>query len=97
MGEQQLINKKGVCVLLAADHLFQAVLVREGPEVGLDDPAAAEAQHEVKRGLLLDVVVGQGAVILQLLPCKDEALLVRRQRRSIAKANVGYDSLAFFL
>ena len=29
-------------------------------------------------GLLLDVVVGQGAVILQLLSGEDEALLVRR-------------------
>ena len=29
-------------------------------------------------GLLLDVVVGQGAAILQLLAGEDEALLVRR-------------------
>jgi hypothetical protein len=32
----------------------------------------------VERGLLLDVVVGQGAAILQLLAGEDEALLVRR-------------------
>jgi len=32
----------------------------------------------VKRGLLLDTIVGQGAAILQLLPCEDEALLVWR-------------------
>jgi hypothetical protein len=31
----------------------------------------------VQRGLLLDVVVGQGAAILQLLAGKDQALLVR--------------------
>jgi hypothetical protein len=31
----------------------------------------------VQRGLLLDVVVGQGAAILQLLASKDQALLVR--------------------
>ena len=53
-------------------------------EVGLEvlgvltSAAAAEAQHQVKRRLLLDVVVGQSAAILQLLPREDEALLVRR-------------------
>jgi hypothetical protein len=31
----------------------------------------------VQRGLLLDVVVGQGAAVLQLLARKDQALLVR--------------------
>uniref|UniRef100_A0A453IGJ0 Uncharacterized protein n=1 Tax=Aegilops tauschii subsp. strangulata TaxID=200361 RepID=A0A453IGJ0_AEGTS len=48
-------------------------------EVGLDHAAAAaEAKHEVERGLLLDVVVGEGAAVVQLLPREDEALLVRR-------------------
>ena len=40
--------------------------------------AAAEAEDEVKRGLLLDVVVGEGAAVLQLLTGEDQALLVRR-------------------
>jgi streptomycin 6-kinase len=40
--------------------------------------ATAEAQDEVERGLLLDVVVRQGAAVLQLLAGEDEALLVRR-------------------
>ena len=45
---------------------------------GLDKDlhAAAQAQHQVQRALLLDVVVGQGAPILQLLARKDQALLV---------------------
>jgi hypothetical protein len=30
----------------------------------------------VKRGLLLDVVVGEGVAILKLLPGKDQALLL---------------------
>ena len=38
--------------------------------------AAAQAQHEVKGGLLLDVVVLQSAPILELFAGKDEALLV---------------------
>ena len=40
--------------------------------------AATEAEDEVKRGLLLDVVVGEGASVLKLLAGEDEALLVRR-------------------
>ena len=40
--------------------------------------AAAQAQHQVQGGLLLDVVVAQRAPVLQLLARKDEALLVGR-------------------
>ena len=36
----------------------------------------AQAQDEVEGALLLDVVVGEGAAILELLAGKDEALLV---------------------
>ena len=39
--------------------------------------AASEAEHEVESGLLLDVVVGEGAAVLELLSGEDEALLVR--------------------
>jgi len=46
---------------------------------GLDEDlhATAEAQDEVKSGLLLDVVVGEGAAILKLLSSEDKTLLVR--------------------
>ncbi|CAN1187449.1 hypothetical protein LINPERPRIM_LOCUS31849 [Linum perenne] len=40
--------------------------------------ATAKAEHQVKRRLLLDVVVGQSAPVLQLLPGEDQTLLVRR-------------------
>jgi hypothetical protein len=64
-------------VALAA-HLGLA-LVRAGEhlERRLDD-AAAQTQHQVQRRLLLDVVVGQRAAVLQLLARKDQPLLVRR-------------------
>jgi hypothetical protein len=39
--------------------------------------AAAQTQHEVQSRLLLDVVVGQRAPVLQLLAGEDEALLIR--------------------
>ena len=38
--------------------------------------ATAEAEHEVERGLLLDVVVRQRAAVFELLSREDEALLV---------------------
>ena len=38
--------------------------------------ASTQAQHQVKSGLLLDVVVCQGATILKLLAGKDQTLLV---------------------
>src|SRR3546814_13738442 len=43
---------------------------------GLDDDlhSTAQAEHQVEGGLLLDVVVRQGAAVLQLLACEDEAL-----------------------
>lgn len=46
---------------------------------GLDEDlhASAQAQHQVQRGFLLDVVVGQSTTIIQLLSGKDQALLVR--------------------
>ncbi len=39
---------------------------------------STQAQHQVQRALLLDVVVGECATILQLLAREDEALLVWR-------------------
>jgi hypothetical protein len=55
-------NLASVC-LLAADHLVDVVLVREGQKGWRDPPAevgaAEEAKLQVKHGLLLDGVVGQ--------------------------------------
>ena len=38
--------------------------------------ATSEAEHQVERGLLLDVVVTQRAAVLELLASEDEALLI---------------------
>lgn len=65
--------------LLAAYHLVDVILVREGSEIRWDPPAAVaaeEAKLQVKRGLLTDVVVDQGAAVLQLRTCEDEPLLL---------------------
>jgi hypothetical protein len=42
-----------------------------------------ETEHQVKGRLLLDVVVVQGATILKLLACEDQALLVRGNTKMI--------------
>lgn len=38
--------------------------------------AATKSQHQMKRALLLDVVVSQGSSVFQLLASKDETLLI---------------------
>ena len=35
-----------------------------------------QTEHQVESGLLLDVVVAEGATVLELLACEDQALLV---------------------
>ena len=40
--------------------------------------SATETEDKVEGGLLLDVVVGEGATILELLSGEDETLLIRR-------------------
>jgi hypothetical protein len=63
-------------VALAADHLVAVVLGGKGLERGLND-TATETEDQVQSRLLLDVVVGQGAAVLELLAGEDQALLVR--------------------
>jgi hypothetical protein len=63
-------------VALAADHLVAVVLGGQGLEGGLDD-TTTEAEDQVESRLLLDVVVGESAAVLELLAGEDQALLVR--------------------
>merc|ERR1712159_325021 len=45
---------------------------------GLDEDlhTSSESEHQVEGGFLLDVVVGEGSAVFQLLPGKDESLLI---------------------
>jgi hypothetical protein len=63
-------------VAAAADLLLPVELLGEGNQGWLHD-ATTEAEHKVQGGLLLDVVVSQGAALLQLLAGEDQALLIR--------------------
>merc|ERR1712223_2342425 len=46
---------------------------------GLDEDlhASSQSEHKVKSALLLDVVVGEGPSVLQLLASEDQSLLIR--------------------
>merc|ERR1719198_1525085 len=63
----------GALLLPLPAHLGMCLL----PWVGLVS-TATEAQNQMESRLLLNVVIRQGAAIFQLLPCKDQSLLVRR-------------------
>ena len=68
-------------VALSANHLITLELSGERGEGGLNldltETTSAETQHQVEGRLLLDVVVGQGASILELLAREDQTLLIR--------------------
>ena len=53
-------------------------------------PRAAVAQHQLQRALLLDVVVSEGAAVLQLLAREDEALLVGRDALLVLERQLAY-------
>jgi len=53
--------------------------------------AAAEAEDEVEGRLLLDVVIREGAAVLELLPREDEPLLVGRD--ALLVLDLGLDIL----
>ena len=72
------------CVALPADHLVAVVPLGQDPEGGLDD-SSSQSEHQVEGGLLLDVVIRQGPPVLQLLPGKDQPLLIRRNAFLILK------------
>ena len=44
-----------------------------------DLATAAQAQHQVERRFLLDVVIGERAAVLELLTSENQTLLVRRE------------------
>ena len=61
---------------VAGLHLQGDGLARQGLDKDLH--ATTQPEHQVESGLLLNVVVSQGAAILELLAGEDQTLLVRR-------------------
>ncbi|KAI8324696.1 hypothetical protein GQ54DRAFT_55794 [Martensiomyces pterosporus] len=68
--------RRKTSIALAADHLVAVVGGSEGLEGGLDD-TTTQTEDEVEGRLLLDVVVREGAAVLELLTGEDKALLIR--------------------
>ena len=77
----------------------------ENPRFILYLLTSTQAENKVKSGLLLDIVIRESTIILELLACKDEALLVRwypflilnlllHSLNSIRGLNIKRDSLA---
>jgi hypothetical protein len=69
-------TRRETSVALAADHLVAVELGGQSLQGGLDD-TTTETEDQVESGFLLDVVVGEGAAILELLASENQALLVR--------------------
>jgi hypothetical protein len=70
-------TRRKTSIALAANHLFAVVLGSKSLQGRFND-TTTETEDQVQGGLLLDVVVGQSAAILELLTSKDETLLIRR-------------------
>ena len=64
-------------IAVAADLHLLVVLLSEGDK-GWFHFTTTESEDEVDGGLLLDVVVGKGAVVFKLFASEDETLLIRR-------------------
>ena len=83
--EALLVRRDALLVLDLRLHVIDSVgrLNLEGDRLagkGLDKDlhASAKTKDEVKGALLLDVVVGKGTAILELLASEDKTLLIRR-------------------
>ena len=68
-------TRRETSVALSANLLVAVVLAGEHLERGLDD-TTTQTEHKVEGRFLLDVVVREGAAILELLTGEDQALLV---------------------
>ena len=83
--EALLIGRNTLLVLDLSLHVVNGVrgLDLKGDRLaseGLDEDlhATSKTEHEMEGGLLLDVIVGKSAAVLELLAGEDEALLVGR-------------------
>ena len=94
--ESLLVGRDALLVLDLGLHVVNGIRALNVEGDGLsseglheDLHATTEAEHQVEGGLLLDVVVGQGAAVFQLLSGEDQSLLVRWD--SFLVLNLGLD------
>ena len=79
-----LIGRDALLILNLSLHVVDSVGGLDLKSDGLSSESlhedlhtTAETEDEMESGLLLDVVVGEGATVLELLSSEDEALLIR--------------------
>jgi hypothetical protein len=77
---------------VANSHLVAIVLRRKRLKRRLDD-STTQTEHQVQRRLLLDVVVGERAAILELLAGEDQSLLVWGD--ALFVLDLGFDIVCF--
>ena len=69
-------------VALSANHLLTLELSSEGSKIWLNfhltHTSSSKSEDEMESGLLLDVVVGEGSAIFELLTSEDKSLLIGR-------------------
>mmetsp|Transcript_1681 Transcript_1681/g.4354 ORF Transcript_1681/g.4354 Transcript_1681/m.4354 type:complete len:163 (+) Transcript_1681:72-560(+) len=75
-------------VALSADVLLAVELAGEHRQGRIVHPSP-QSQDEMQGGFLLDVVIAEGAAVLQLLSGEDESLLIRRD--SLLVLDLGLD------
>ena len=70
------------CIAFSANHLFGLVLSGKSSEIWLNldgsHTTTSQSQNQMESGFFLDVVVREGSAIFQLLACKNQSLLIRR-------------------
>jgi len=63
-------------VALSADHFISVVFSGEGSNGGFNG-TTSQSQDQVKGGFLLNIVVGEGSSVFELLASEDQSLLIR--------------------
>ena len=89
----KLRSPSGAWLLLHRDEANEEHVALHGGRYGhgveVGSGAAAEAKHEVKGRLLLDVVIRKSATVLELLAGEDQALLVWRDALLVLDPELG--------
>jgi len=49
---------------------------KTSPAAAVTSLTTSESEHQVESGLLLNVVIGEGSSVFQLLSCEDQSLLI---------------------
>ena len=89
-GDSLLVLDLGLHVLNGVGRLNLKGDGLSGEGLDKDLHTSTEAEHKMEGALLLDVVVAQGAAVLQLLSGEDQPLLVRGDSLLVLKRKISF-------